>query len=79
MPVTTGSTESSACVSSGSHSIRSSSASSRASAETTGPVDDAPIPWTRPAGPLRVALQAGHYVGETIAQLVAGKPTKPFK
>jgi NADH dehydrogenase len=26
-----------------------------------------------------VALQAGHYAGETIAQLVAGKPTKPFQ
>jgi NADH dehydrogenase len=26
-----------------------------------------------------VALQAGHYVGKTIAQLVAGKPTKQFE
>ena len=26
-----------------------------------------------------VALQAGHYTGKTIAELVAGKPTKPFE
>ncbi|TWU29671.1 NAD(P)/FAD-dependent oxidoreductase [Bythopirellula polymerisocia] len=42
-------------------------------ASTMDAKTDKPLP-----GLAAVALQAGHYVGETIAHLVEGKPVKPF-